>query len=140
MALRLRYLADNSALARFTHPAVEHRLRPLIEEGRVATCAVVDLEVLYSARSRADYAAILEERRSFESVPITPEVMERAIEVQGRLAQRGQHRLPIPDLILAATAESAGLSVLHYDADYERIARVTKQKQEWVVPRGSLER
>lgn len=138
MALTARYLADKSALARFSHVAVEQRLRPLIEEGMVATCAIVDLEVLYSARNAADYQAILEERRGFESVPITSEVMGRALEVQGLLARRGQHRVPIPDLILAAAAESVRLAVLHYDADFERIARVTKQKHEWVVPRGTV--
>jgi predicted nucleic acid-binding protein len=138
MGLTARYLADKSALARFSHPAVEQRLRPLIEEGMVATCAIIDLEVLYSARNATDYRAILEERRGFESVPITPEVMGRALEVQGLLAQRGQHRVPIPDLILAAAAESVRLAVIHYDADFERIARVTKQKHEWVVPRGTV--
>ena len=138
MALTARYLADKSALARFSHPAVERRLRPLVEEGVVATCAIVDLEVLYSARNVADYRAIVEERSGFESVPITPEVMARALEVQGLLARRGQHRVPIPDLILAAAAESVRLTVLHYDADFERIAKATKQKQEWVVPRGSV--
>lgn len=138
MALTARYLADKSALARFAKPAVQRRLRPLIEEGLVATCAIVDLEVLYSARNAADYQAIREERRGFESVPITPEVMERALDMQGLLARRGQHRVPIPDLILAAAAERADLVVIHYDADFERIARVTRQKQEWVVPRGSI--
>ena len=138
MALTARYLADKSALARFSHPAVERRLRPLVEEGVVATCAIVDLEVLYSARNAVDYRAILEERRGFESVPITPEVMDRALEVQGLLARRGQHRVPIPDLIRAAAAESVRLAVLHYDADFERIAKVTKQKHEWVVPRGTV--
>lgn len=138
MALTARYLADKSALARFSHPAVERRLRPLVEEGVVATCAVVDLEVLYSARNAADYRAILEERRGFESVPITPDVMDRALEVQGLLARRGQHRVPIPDLILAAAAESVRLAVLHYDADFERIAKATKQRHEWVVPRGTV--
>lgn len=104
----------------------------------VATCAVVDLEVLYSARNAAAYQAIFEERRGFESVPITPAVMGRALEVQGLLARRGQHRVPIPDLILAAAADSVRLALLHYDADFERIASVTKQKHEWVVPRGTV--
>ena len=56
-----------------------------------------------------------------------------------QLAPKGHHRLPIPDLIIAAAAESAELSVLHYDADYERIAEVTGQPNEWIVPRGSVQ-
>ncbi len=49
----------------------------------------------------------------------------------------GRHRVPIPDLIIAAAAEAEGLVILHYDSDYEIIAEVTKQPVEWVVPRGT---
>ena len=76
-----RFLADKSALARMKEPAVASRLGPLLQEGLVATCAVVDMEVLYSARSPADYEAVLEERRAFPDVPITPAVMERARQI-----------------------------------------------------------
>ena len=137
MALSATYLADKSALARFPIAAVAQRLRPLIEEGLVATCAIVDLEVLYSSRNLADYEAILEERRSLDDAPITPEVMSRAIELQHALAGRGQHRLPIPDLVISAAAQVAGLVVLHYDADFERIAAAGGAPHEWVVPPGT---
>jgi predicted nucleic acid-binding protein len=138
VALSPRYLADKSALARFPHPLVERRLRPLLEEGLIATSAIIDLEVLYSARRLEEYEAVLEERRSLDDVPITPEVMARSIEIQHELARRGQHRLPIPDLVVAAAAELSGLTVLHYDADFERIAGATGVAQEWVAPRGTL--
>ena len=138
MALNARFLADKSALARFPNPAVEARLRPLLEEGLIATCAIVDLEVLYSSRRLADYEAVLLERRSLDSAPITPEVLELAIDLQYELAKRGQHRLAIPDVIISATARSAGLIVLHYDADFERVGAVGGAEQEWVAPRGSL--
>jgi hypothetical protein len=52
------------------------------------------------------------------------------------LALRGQHRAPIPDLMLAAIAQASAAVVLHYDADFERIAGVTGQPHEWIVPRG----
>lgn len=118
--------------------AVAARLGPLIDDGAIATCAVVDLEVLYSARGLADYEAVMAEREGFDDISITPAVMRRAIDVQHALARHGAHRLPIPDLIIAAAAESASLAVLHYDADYEVIAGVTNQPHEWVVPRGSI--
>lgn len=137
MALIARYLADRSALARFSHLAVEQRHRPLLEDGWIATCGIVDLEVLYSARSLGAYEATLQERQSLEDIPITPEVVARAIAIQHDLARRGQHRVPIPDLLIAAAAESAGLIVLHYDRDFELIAQVSDLAQEWVVPRGS---
>ena len=133
-----RYLVDKSALARFPLKPVGDRLRPLLEDGLVATCAIIDLEVLYSARSAADYERTLQERRALPDAPITPDVLNTALDTQHQLAKRGQHRLAIPDLIIAAAAQAADLAVLHYDADFERIATITGQTQEWVVPRGSI--
>lgn len=138
MALRPQYLADKSALARFPVPAVAERLRPLLEDGSLATCAIVDLEVLYSSRNLADYEEVLEERRSLAAAPFTVEVMARAMELQHELARRGQHRLPIPDLIISAAALVSNLVVLHYDADFERIAVAGGAEHEWVVPQGSI--
>lgn len=132
------YLADKSALARRGQPAVLDRLAPLLEAGLVTTCPIIDLEVLYSARSPADYEAIRAERFGLMTYPITGEVTDRALEVQRMLAGRGQHRLPIPDLLIAALAELNELAVIHYDADFDRIAAVTEQPTEWVVPRGSV--
>ncbi|HEV7672694.1 MAG TPA: PIN domain nuclease [Thermoanaerobaculia bacterium] len=115
------------------------RLAPLIEAGEIATCAMVDLEVLFSSRNHEEHESTRLRRRSaFENVPLTEAIFERAIEVQGELARTGKHRVPIPDLIIAAAAESAGLTVLHYDADFDQIAQVTGQVVEWVVPRGSV--
>ena len=64
----------------------------------------------------------------------------RALQVQALLAEQGalHHRsVKIPDLLVAASAEAAGDVVLHYDEDFDRIAAVTGQPTEWVVPRGS---
>jgi predicted nucleic acid-binding protein len=135
------YLADKSALARVdASPEVSAVLDPLLIEGALATCGMIDLAVLYSAetpRAYADFAAGL---RRLPRVQMSEEVVDRALEVQARLAKRSQHRgVSLPDLIIAACAESAGLTVLHYDADYERIAEVTGQPVQWVVPRGSVD-
>ena len=138
MALSAQFLADKSALARFPIASVAARLRPLMEDGSIATCAIVDLEVLFSSRNLADYEGVLEERRSLDSAPITPEVMSRAIELQHALARRGQHRIPIPDLVISAAAQVAGLVVLHYDADFERLSAIGGAHHEWVVPQGSI--
>lgn len=133
-----QYLADKSALARIRIPLVGERMDRLIGDGLVATCAIIDLEVLYSARNLAEYRTTLVERRALVDVPITPLVMSRALTVQHRLARTGHHRLAIADLIIGATAESSDLTVLHYDTDFERIAAVTGQPHEWIVPRGAL--
>ena len=133
-----RYLADKSALARVLVPIVGERLGHLIQTGQVATCAVIKLEVLYSARNLVDYEVTRTRLYSLIDVPITPLVMNRALAVQYRLARTGHHRLAIADLMIAAAAESADLAVLHYDADFERIAAVTGQPHEWVAPPGTL--
>ena len=138
--MRARYLVDKSALARMPIPVVAARLAPLIEMGWVATCAVIDLEVLYSVRNLDDYDAIRRRRElAYDAVPMTEHVFASALETQRELARTGRHRVPINDLLIAAAAELAGLTVLHYDADFDRIAEVTHQPVEWVVPRGSVE-
>ncbi|HBL30744.1 MAG TPA: hypothetical protein DD490_28245 [Acidobacteria bacterium] len=65
-------------------------------------------------------------------------MVRRALDVQGLLARIGHHRVAIPDLTIAAVAESAQLTILHYDRDYDVIAQVTGQAVEWVVARGSV--
>jgi predicted nucleic acid-binding protein len=130
---------DKSALARFPLPAVSAVLTPLFAAGQVATCGIIDLEMLYSARTRADMAAVRHERRGLNQVPVLPEDFERAMDVMTLLAGRGQHRSArIPDLLLAAAAERVGLRILHYDQDFDRIAEITGQRVEWVVPRGTV--
>ncbi len=59
---------------------------------------------------------------------LTPKIEDRSVEVQSALAERGQHRAPsIPDLLIAATAALAELTVLHLDKDFELIAQLTGQ-------------
>lgn len=120
-------------------PSVQARLVPILETGQAASCAIVDLEVLYSVRSAEDHERTRQRRRlAYEHVELNDAVFEQAMDTQGELAKSGRHRIPIPDLIIAAAAESARLTVLHYDHDYDVIAEVTGQAMEWVVPRGSI--
>ncbi|HEV2783499.1 MAG TPA: PIN domain nuclease [Actinophytocola sp.] len=113
---------------------------PLLARRGLATCAVVDLEVLYSARSPTEYQAKLTElRANYISLPITPAICARAIHVQARLAMRSRHRgCGAADLLVAACGELHGVPILHYDKDYDLIASITGQPAKWVVPRGSV--
>jgi len=135
-----RYLVDKSALARWERPPMRAVLAPLIEHGLVVTCGIVELEMLYSARDKADYRTIKADRRAaYEWLPTEDVDLRRALEVQEALASRGQLRaVSLPDLLIAAVAERHRVCVLHYDADYELLADVTRQQTRWAVPQGSL--
>jgi predicted nucleic acid-binding protein len=99
----------------------------------------VDLDVLFSARNRKELASVRQERAALVQVSMLQEDFERAMDVMEALAARGEHRAAtIPDLLIAAAAERAGLCILHYDQDFERIAAVTEQPAQWVVPRTSI--
>jgi predicted nucleic acid-binding protein len=140
MALASRYIADKSALARLRHPQVSAVLSPLILAGEVATCSVIELEVLYSSQSYQDLVRTRATRtRAFPLIPMTQADFDRATDVMQELARRGLHRaVGLPDLLIAAAAERERLTVLHYDVDFEHVAAVTGQAMQWVVPRGSV--
>ena len=132
------WLIDKSALARLaTSPdAAEWAAR--IERGLVRITTVTRLEVGYSARSGPDLRTGFAQP-PLSSMPVeylTPAIEDRAVEVLTWLADRGQHRAPsVPDLIIAATAELAGLTVLHADKDFDVIADVTGQPLERLIVR-----
>jgi predicted nucleic acid-binding protein len=135
----VRYVADKSALARLGHPAVATRLAPLLIGGDVATCSVIDLEILFSARAHGQLTQLRADRAAFPQLPIEQIDFDRAIDVLEALARSGRHRAAgIPDLLIAAVAERARLTVLHYDKDFDVIAAVTKQSVEWIVPAGTV--
>lgn len=124
------WLIDKSALVRLaaSRDAAEWAAR--IERGLVRIATVTRLEVGYSARTGEDLREGLQ-GPPLSAMPVeyqTPAIEGRAVEVLMLLADRGQHRAPsIPDLIIAATAEFAGLTVLHLDKDFEIIASITGQ-------------
>lgn len=133
------HLADTSALIRLHHDDVLARVAPMFMAGRVATCGLVDLELLVSARTATDHAVLAQERRYFPRAACGDAAFDRAIEVQGALAARERHAaIPVADLVIAATAELAGLTLLHYEPGFDLIAEVTGQHAEWVVPRGTV--
>jgi predicted nucleic acid-binding protein len=135
-----RWLVDTSALSRLDRPQVVKTLVPYIDAGLAGVSIVTELELGYSTRSTADYRDTRESivnRLIPVSIPHRAEA--RAREVQAALVQRGQHRSAgVADLLIAATAEMEGLTVLHYDADFDLIAEITGQPCEWVVPKGTV--
>lgn len=98
-------------------------------DGLLAACHLTSLELAYSARNVTDHARVLAGQRRLVWLPVTEECMDRALEIAAALAANGQHRTPIPDVIIAATAQVHGATVVHVDGDYERIAELTGQPQ-----------
>ncbi len=127
-------LIDTSALARLLRPGAESfGWDQAAAAGLIAVCPVTELEFFYSARSAADRERGIQDVRSlFGWVPVHDRAFARAWEIQGDLTNVGQHRSAGPvDLVVAATAELHGLTLLHHDRDFDVIARVTGQATRW---------
>jgi predicted nucleic acid-binding protein len=133
------WLIDKSALVRLARSADAEVWSNRIERGRVRISTLTRLEIGYSARTGADA------RREFRGPPLaampveylTPAIEDRALEIQFLLADAGKHRGPsIPDLLIAATAELASLTVLHLDKDFDTIAEITRQQIERLNAEG----
>lgn len=137
----VRFLLDTSALVRLLRdPAVRTRWEQQVTAGLVAVCPIVELELLYTARSAADRDELVELLgTAFASVPMPDRVFARATEVQAALTRRGQHRSAgAIDLLVAATAELNTLTLVHYDRDFDQIAKATGQSAVWLAPAGSI--
>ncbi len=131
-------LVDKSAFEQQRHSnEADATLTMLAAENRLAVCEIVALELLYSTRGPVDYLSRWTHLQSLTWLPVDSEVAQTALSVQRRLAERGQHRRPIPDLLVAATALVHGATVLHYDRDFDLIAEVTGQEVRWIIPRGT---
>ncbi len=129
-----QFLIDTSALARLLRLGAESfGWDQAAAAGLIAVCPITELEFFYSARSPADREQGIQDVRSlFGWVPVHDRAFARAWDVQGELTGKGQHRSAGPaDLVVAATAELHGLTLLHHDRDFDVIARVTGQPLRW---------
>ena len=126
------WLVDKSALVRLGQASDPQEWLGDLERGLLHVSTITLLEVGFSARSGADLR-LAARTPPLSLMPVeylTPAIEDRAVEIQSILADRGQHRAPsIPDLLIAATAELSGLTVLHVDKDFELIADITGQSQ-----------
>lgn len=116
MALDRPLLADKSALERATIQT--------LKLGEICLCAIVRLEMLYSARSASDYERIENDLDAFGDLRMDAETIATAVGAQRELGRRGRHRLPIPDLLIAACAQQHQAAVLHMDRHYDVLAEV----------------
>jgi len=137
--MALTFLIDTSVIKRLGQPNVRQAVEPLAASGELARARVSDLEVGYSARNEAEWDRLIAALDAFEPVESTESHHRRALQMRRLLAQRSQRGRKIPDLLIAAAGEEHGLTVLHYDSDFDLISAVTGQRCQWVVPSGTAD-
>jgi predicted nucleic acid-binding protein len=134
------YLADTSAWHRSGRTPILERWSELLERQALAICSPVRLELLHSAKGRANFEALRDDLTALPELTFDHEAARRAEGVQAELAERGQHRGAMSvDLYIAAIAELNGATLLHYDRHFDAIVRITGQPAEWIAPRGSVD-
>lgn len=132
------FIADKSAFKQQRHSeAADGLLKALAADGALFMTEIVALELLYSARSPSAYELRWDGLGSLPWLHLTEAVARRALDIQRALGSMGNHRRPIPDLIVAATALEYDASVLHYDRDFDLVAEATGLKARWIIPAGT---
>jgi predicted nucleic acid-binding protein len=135
-----RYLVDTSALVRLLRDERQRaRWEQQITAGLIAICPIVELEILYTARSKSDRDELVELlHAAFVWMPMPERVFERGAEIQAGLTARGTHRSAgAVDLLVAAAAEMHDLVLLHYDRDFDQVGEVTGQPTLWLAESGA---
>lgn len=120
-------------------PKLAEWFNDLAAGGLVLVSDLVALELTRLAPNLDRASALADTLARFETIPVPPIASAEARDLQLAMAGAGDHRrVPPIDLLHAATAISAGVPLVHYDKDYERIAKVSGLGQRWFVPPGSL--
>jgi predicted nucleic acid-binding protein len=135
-------IADTSAWARASHPLARAPWAAALRGRQIATCSIVTLELVYSARNAQELAIVEAEQALLRDIPVATSAQRAAIAALRELATHGpgQHRVPLADALIAAAAQDVGVDVLHYDHHYDRLAEVLRFNSIWVAPAGTLER
>lgn len=102
-------------------------------------CAPVVAEVGFSARSGSDHTALMGWLSAFPDCPVAP-AADSTVQIQNAIWNAGLVRaVGAMDVLIAAYALANGASVLHYDRDFEHVARAMPGfTHRWIVPRGSV--
>jgi predicted nucleic acid-binding protein len=137
--MALTHLLDTSVLTRLGKPEIRAAIEPKTQLGQLARAGISDLEIGSSARNDSEWDRLAGALEVFELIETTAEHVVRARQVLRLLAAKHQRGCKVPDLLIAAAAEARGLTVLHYDSDFDQIAAATGQSCEWVVPAGLVD-
>jgi predicted nucleic acid-binding protein len=135
----LTHLLDTSVVSRLGIDEVRAVVDPLTHGGRLGRAGITDLEVGYGSRNAREWDQDMLDLSVFALVETTADHVRRARQVERLLASPSRRGRKVPDLLIAAAAEEAGLTLLHYDNDFDLIAMVTGQTCQWIVPAGSID-
>jgi len=127
------WLVHRSALARMSTSPDAEKWSRLIELGQVRITTTTLLEIGHLARSEREWSDLVEDVPVIHMplATLTPRTEARALEIQRIVLRGARHRAPsVPDLLVAAVAEEADLTVLHADNDVDLITRTTGQSVE----------
>lgn len=139
-AIPAAYAASGTARALASSP-VRDEWAQALRNGQIATCSITVLELRYSARNRAEFDELEAELGALQNVPVTEDTLQIVTDAMRALADRsaGYHRVPIPDYIVAACAQEAGIGVLHYDHVFDRLQEVLNFESRWAADPGTLD-
>jgi predicted nucleic acid-binding protein len=135
------FIADKSVWARNNQAAIREEWMRAVQNGQIATCRINTLELLYSARTAAEFTTLEEELAALRQVQTTDTVCRAAIAALRELAgtSDGYHRVKLPDALLAAAAQEAAIGVLHYNHDFDKLREVLNFDNRWVADPGTLD-
>lgn len=137
--MAVKFLLDTSVLTRMRFDQVRRVIRPIISWRLAGRSTLSDLELGHSARNAAEWDRIRVGLDGLQAVGVRQTHVDRALEVQRTLADRGLRGRPLSDLLIAAAAEECGATLVHYDRDFDLIADVTGQPTRWAVVAGSID-
>lgn len=136
----LPLVVDTSAFSRAHHPDVRADWKRALRADRLRLSPAVRFEILFSARDGDGFDTLAGQLSALRPAPLSVSVLQAAEEAMRMLAHRsaGTRRLPIVDYLLAAAAQETGAAVIHYDHDYDTLARVMSFESIWLAPPGTL--
>lgn len=138
-----RFIIDNSVWQRLRQPAVRAAMGTIMDSASpwsILTCTTVVAEVGFSARSGRDHDAVRDYLAAFPECETHPSAA-LVLDVQGAIWQAGLLRaVGAIDTVIAAYAIVNDATVVHYDADFEHVARAWNGfRHQWIAPRGTLD-
>ena len=140
----MSHLLDTSVITRVSHgkPLIKEALKALkdlVGGANIERCTMTDLEYCFSAENERQWDTRASDLAVYASVAVEPADFSTALDLQRELARVGLAKRKAPDLIIAAVAIRQGLTLVHYDADFGHIAKVSELKHQWIVPAGSVD-